>query len=116
MKKIILVVVCCLCLCGCGNNFETSEIKTSIIKSFNDVDTIVSGYIKNNSTKVCDALWTVIEFKSNTLTIDEPINIIVSDFKNGDIINFEETIYHKNYDGYTARFKTIKCSESLNTN
>lgn len=116
MKKLLILVVCCLCLCGCGNDFKTSKIKTNTIKSFNDVDTVVSGSIKNNSTKTCDALRVVIEFKSNTLITDENINIITSNFKSGDIINFEEVIHHKDYDGYTAKFKNIECSESLNTN
>ena len=49
-------------------------------------------------------------------TSEKNINIITNDFKNDDIINFEEVIHHKNYDGYTAKFKNIECSESLNTN
>lgn len=116
MKKLFLIVVCCLCLCGCEDNFKTSKIDINVVKSFNDVDTVINGSIKNNSNKTCNALWTVIEFKSDDLTVDENVNIITTNFKSGDIIDFEEVIYHKDYDEYTAKFKNIECSESLNAN
>ena len=125
MKKLFLsfsiILIFLILLCGCGNNwrnhFEFSEINIKTIKSFNDVNTYVSGKIKNNSKKTCNALWTTIEFKSGTLTAEESVNIItIDEFKPGDIIEYEESINHKNYENYYATFKNIECSEKLDTN
>lgn len=113
MKKLLLAVVCCFVMCGCGKkeDFQASNISINVTNSSYRTDTNIEYTLKSVSNYTCNGIKAVVEFKSGNLTVEETIypSSLMLPLRKDDIRTYENTILNKNYEGYTATFKSIDC-------